>query len=77
MIIRNFQTLSTNSAKKDALSIIEAGLGAANPKSYLEKIIQNNKLILPGKKLILENILMSLSSQWEKQPIRWHALWMY
>ncbi len=53
MIIRNFQSLSTNSAKKDALSIIEAGLGAANPKLYLEKIIQNDKLILPGKKIDL------------------------
>lgn len=54
MIIRNFQSLSTNSVKKDVLSIIEAGLIAANPKLYLEKIIQNNNLVLPGRKIDLE-----------------------
>src|SRR6185437_443589 len=53
MIIRNFQSLSTNSAKKDALSIIEAGLAAADPKTYLEKIIKKNTLILPGRKVSL------------------------
>src|SRR5574340_230907 len=53
MIIRNFQSLSTNSAKKDALSIIEAGLAAANPKIHLEKIIKKNTLILPGRKVSL------------------------
>ncbi len=54
MIIRNLQSLSTNSAKKDALSIIEAGLAAASPKIHLEKIIKKNTLILPGKKISLE-----------------------
>lgn len=53
MIIRNFQSLSTNSAKKDALSIIEAGLAAADPKTHLEKIIKKNTLILPGRKVSL------------------------
>ena len=53
MIIRNFQSLSTNSAKKDALSIIEAGLAAANPKTHLEKIIKKNTLILHGRKVSL------------------------
>src|SRR5579864_1964526 len=53
MIIRNFQSLSTNSAKKDALSILEAGLGAANPQLYLEKIIANNHLVIPGRKINL------------------------
>lgn len=53
MIIRNFQSLSTNSAKKDALSIIEAGLVSANPKIHLEKIIENDILILPGRKVSL------------------------
>lgn len=53
MIIRNFKSLSTNSAKKDALSIIEAGLAAANPKTHLEKIIEKNTLILPGRKVSL------------------------
>jgi len=53
MIIRNFQSLSTNSTKKDALSIIEAGLAAANPKIHLEKIIKKNALILPGRKIRL------------------------
>ena len=42
MIIRNFQSLSTNSIKKDALFIIEAGLAAANPRIPLGEIIQNN-----------------------------------
>ncbi len=54
MIIRKFQPSSTNSAKKDALSILDAGLGAANPKQYLEKIVKNGKLVLPGRKIDLE-----------------------
>jgi len=54
MIIRNFQSLSTNSAKKDALSIIEAGLAAADPKTHLEKIIKKDALILPGRKISFE-----------------------
>ncbi len=53
MIIRNFQQLSTNSTKKDALSIVEAGLGAANPLSYLQKIIVNDHLIVPGRNIDL------------------------
>ncbi len=53
MIIRNFQSLSANSSKKDALSILEAGLEAANPKLYLEKIIRDGNLVLPGKKIDL------------------------
>ncbi len=53
MIIRNFHSLSTNSVKKDALTIIEAGLGAANPRQYLEKIIQDDTLVLPGRKIDL------------------------
>src|SRR5574337_2084655 len=51
MIIRNFQQLSTNSAKKDALSIVEAGLDAANPLPYLQKIITNDHLIVPGRNI--------------------------
>ncbi|MDE1814621.1 MAG: DUF4147 domain-containing protein [Thaumarchaeota archaeon] len=53
MIIKNFHSLSTNSAKKDTLSIIETGLDAANPRRYLEKIIQDDILVLPGKKIDL------------------------
>src|SRR5574340_1060231 len=53
MIIRNFQQLSTNSAKKDALSIVEAGLGVANPLQYLQKIITNDHLIIPGRNIDL------------------------
>jgi hydroxypyruvate reductase len=53
MIIRNFQSLSTNSAKKDALSIIEAGLGAADPRQYISQIIVNDHLIVPGRKIDL------------------------
>ncbi len=54
MITRKFQTSSANSAKKDALSILDAGLGAANPKQYLEKIVKNGRLVLPGRKIDLE-----------------------
>ncbi|HEX5456990.1 MAG TPA: DUF4147 domain-containing protein [Candidatus Nitrosotalea sp.] len=53
MIIRNFQSLSTNSAKKDALSILEAGLGAADPRQYIRQIVTNNHLIVPGRKIEL------------------------
>lgn len=54
MIIRNFQSLSTNPAKKDALSIIETGLDAANPRLYFEKIIRNDHLIIPGRRIDLK-----------------------
>src|SRR5574340_276996 len=53
MIIRNFQPLSTNSAKKDALSIVETGLGAADPRPYIEKIIINDHLVISGRKINL------------------------
>ena len=53
MIIGNFQSLSTNSAKKDALDIIKTGLAAADPSLYLKKIIKNNSLILPHGKINL------------------------
>ncbi|MGI0092575.1 MAG: glycerate-2-kinase family protein [Nitrosotalea sp.] len=54
MLTRNFQQLSTNSAKKDVLSILDAGLGAANPRQYLEKIVRNGKLVLPRRKIDLK-----------------------
>ncbi len=54
MVTRNFPPLSTNSAKNDVLSILDAGLGAANPRQYLEKIVRNDKLVLPGKKIDLK-----------------------
>ena len=54
MIIRNFKSLSTTSAKKDALSIIEAGLEAALPKNQLEKIIKYDYLNVCGKKIDLK-----------------------
>ncbi|MHB8601440.1 MAG: glycerate kinase type-2 family protein [Nitrosotalea sp.] len=53
MIIRNFQPISVNSAKEDALSIIDAGLGAADPRLYLQKIIANDHLVMPGRKIDL------------------------
>ncbi len=53
MIIRNFQPVSTNSAKEDALSIIDAGIGAADSGLYLQKIIANDHLVLPGRKINL------------------------
>jgi hydroxypyruvate reductase len=54
VVTRNFQPLATNSAKKDVLSILDAGLGAANPRQYLEKIVRNDKLVLPGRKIDLK-----------------------
>src|SRR5579864_2713797 len=53
MVIRNFQPVSINSAKKDTLSIIDAGLGAADPRLYLQKIITHNHLVMPGRKIDL------------------------
>lgn len=54
MLIRNFQSLSATSAKKDVLSIIEAGLQAALPRNPLEKIIKNDQLAVSGKKINLK-----------------------
>ncbi|MGI0065121.1 MAG: glycerate kinase type-2 family protein, partial [Nitrosotalea sp.] len=51
---RNFQQLSTNSAKKDVLSILDVGLEAANPRRYLEKIVRGGKLVLPGGEIDLQ-----------------------
>jgi glycerate 2-kinase len=53
MVIRNFQPVSTNSAKKDTLSIIDAGLGAADPRLYLQKIITHDHLVMPDRKIDL------------------------
>jgi hydroxypyruvate reductase len=54
MIIRNFKSLSTNTSKKDVLSIIEAGLEAALPRNSLEKIIKNDCIHISGKKINLK-----------------------
>lgn len=47
--------LSTNSEKKEALSIIEAGIKAALPYKALEKIIKRYYLDTPEKKINLKN----------------------
>ena len=54
MIIRNFKSLSTTTAKKYSLSIIEAGLQAALPGVQLEKIVFHDRLIVLGKKYDLK-----------------------
>lgn len=54
MIIRNFKSLSTTTAKKYSLSIIEAGLQAALPSVQLEKIVFHDHLIVLGKKYDLK-----------------------
>ncbi|MDE1769052.1 MAG: DUF4147 domain-containing protein [Thaumarchaeota archaeon] len=53
-MIKNFQLLSTTPAKKDVLSIIEAGLKAALPQHHIEKILKNDHLIISGKKINLK-----------------------
>ena len=52
---RNLKSFSTIKAKNDALSIIDAGLDAAQPRNYLEKIIKNDHIRIPGKKFNLKN----------------------
>ena len=54
MMIRNFKSLSTTHGKKDALSIIEAGLEAALPRLQFEKIIRRDHLLVFGKKIDLK-----------------------
>ena len=53
MIIKNFQSLATDPAKKNALSILEAGLQASLPSSAIEKIVHQNYLKLDGRKIDL------------------------
>jgi len=53
-MIRNFKSLSTTHGKKDALSIIEAGLEAALPRLQFEKIIRRDHLLVFGKKIDLK-----------------------
>lgn len=48
-MIRNFKILSTSDEKRDSLLIIEAGLEAAMPGKYLEKIVRCDKLFMFGK----------------------------
>jgi len=52
VIIKNFNELATNREKKDALGILETGLGAALPDNTLQKIVKKDKLVI-GKKTIL------------------------
>ena len=54
MLIRNFRSLSTTHAKKDVLSIIEAGLEAALPRNSFKKIIKNDHIHISGKKINLK-----------------------
>lgn len=44
MIIKNFKELTTNSEKKTALEILEAGMYAAMPQHSLQKFVQKNRL---------------------------------
>ena len=43
MKIQNFKQLATNSQKKAALAILEAGLDAADPKKSIKKFVKPNK----------------------------------
>ncbi|MDR3782170.1 MAG: DUF4147 domain-containing protein, partial [Candidatus Nitrosotalea sp.] len=54
MIIRNFKLLSTTTAKKYSLSIIEAGLQSALPSVQLETIVFHDHLTVLGKKYDLK-----------------------
>ncbi len=54
MIIKNFRLLSTTPAKKEALSILEAGLEASNPSQQIEKVIRDDILFVCGKKIALK-----------------------
>src|SRR5437899_2553790 len=51
MIIKNFNSLATNRQKKDALSIIEAGLQASMPGKTLQKIIHKDHILIGKKKI--------------------------
>ena len=53
MIIKNFQSLSTDTTKNCTLSILEAGLQASVPSYAIEKIVHKNYLNLAGRKIDL------------------------
>jgi len=53
MYIKNYKELATTPEKKDALSVIEAGLVAANPIQTLQKIVKQNYLALAQQKIPL------------------------
>ena len=48
-MIKNFNSLANTGVKKKALKILDAGLTAAQPKKFLERIYQE-KLHSDGKK---------------------------
>ena len=54
MLIRNFKSISTTRAKKNSLSVIEAGLEAALPEKQLGKIIHHDRICVFGKKFNLK-----------------------
>jgi len=54
MIIKNFNSLATNGQKKDALSIIGAGLQASMPAKTLQKIIHKDHLLIGKKKISIK-----------------------
>lgn len=53
MIIKNFKSLATDTRKKYALSIIEAGLHASMPIHTLKKIVHRDHLFIKGEKIDL------------------------
>ena len=55
MIIKNFKSLATTKAKKDALQILEAGYAAAQPKNFLRNFVKKNEIRLGKKRLILSD----------------------
>src|SRR5579863_2224044 len=54
MLIKNFKSISTTLEKKNALTVVNAGLEAALPGKQLEKIIFRNHLLLCRKKFDLK-----------------------
>ena len=53
MIIKNFKKLATNSEKKIALEILEAGIYAAMPQHSLQKIVRKDRLDIDNTRISL------------------------
>jgi hydroxypyruvate reductase len=55
MIIQNYRELAQSRAKKNALKILESGLGAASPTDSLKKYLKNDKIEVDKKSINLSD----------------------
>ena len=54
-MIKNFNSLANTGVKKKALTILDAGLAAAQPKNFLKEYVKKNYIQLGKNRIFLSN----------------------